>query len=135
MAKFKGNAPVLDEPSAQAAGGPAGKGGERENLVGRIQRAWRETLGAYATDEGETKNLLHRLVDFGTLSRDEAGRAFAKMRSCIEENRRELDRRVEESLKTAVARLTIPSPAEIERLKARVAELEARVREVEEAEA
>lgn len=119
------------EAEASTVEGDPEEGGEGRGLVGRIQRAWRDTMGAYATDEGETKNLLRRLVDFGALSKDEAGRALFDMRERIDDNRRELDRRVEESIRHTVARWTIPSPAEIKRLKDRVAELEERIRRVE----
>jgi polyhydroxyalkanoate synthesis regulator phasin len=102
-----------------------------ETFASRVQRAWKESVGTYATDEGQTRNLLQRLVEFGSLSQKEAKDAFADMQHRIKENRRELDRRVDESLKRATARLTIPSPSEIEDLRARVDELEERVKDAE----
>lgn len=102
-----------------------------DSIAARVQRAWRASVGTYATDEGETKNLLQRLVEFGTLSQKEAKDALHDMKSRIEENRRELDKRVDESLKRATARLTLPSPSDIEKLRARVADLEKRVAEAE----
>lgn len=98
-----------------------------ETFAHRVQRAWKASVGTYATDEGETRNLLERLVEFGSLSQREAKDALGDMKSRIEENRRELDRRVDESLKNATARLTIPSPDDIDALRLRVNELEARV--------
>jgi polyhydroxyalkanoate synthesis regulator phasin len=105
--------------------------GVESNLVQRIQRAWRETVGNYATEELPTKNLVQRLVDFGELSRDEAAHVLVGFKSRIEENRKELDRRVDESLKRATSRFTVPSPAELEQMRAQVRELEERLADVE----
>lgn len=106
-----------------------------EGFAHRIQHAWQQTVGNYATDVGVTKNLFARLADFGALSRDEAVNLLDEVKARIEENRRELDHRVEESIKRATSRMTIPSPADIKALQARVEELEQRVREVEGGEA
>lgn len=97
----------------------------------RFTRAWRDTVGAYATDEGETRNLLGRLVDFGALSKEEASRAFLQMRERIDENRRVLDRRVDETLEHSMARLPFPTPGELQKLRDRVRELEARIDQLE----
>lgn len=105
--------------------------GEESNLVHRIQRAWRETVGTYATEEGPTRNLVQRLVEFGELSREEAAHVLVGFKKRIEENRRELDRRVDESLKRATSRFTLPSPAELEQMQQRVSELEERLDDVE----
>lgn len=114
---------------------PTEEGGEdRAGFVARIQRAWRETVGTYATEEGATRNLVARLVDFGALSRDESANVLVEFKKRIEQNRKELDRRVDESIKRATERLTIPTPAEIEKLRERVNALEARVKSVESAE-
>jgi poly(hydroxyalkanoate) granule-associated protein len=123
---------VADDETTDSEQGEEASSEEREGgLVGRVQRAWKASVGTYATDEGETRNLLQRLVEFGHLSQKEAKDALGEMRDRIEENRRELDRRVDESLKTATARLTIPSHAEIERLQAKVDELESKLSEME----
>lgn len=125
---------MVDDTRDDAEGETSGENDElddEETFASRVQRAWRASVGTYATDEGETRNLLQRLVEFGSLSQKEAKEALADMRSRIEENRKELDKRVDESLKRATARLTVPSPAEIEQLRARVDELEERVKDAE----
>ncbi len=113
--------------SASAPAASAGDDDDRAGFVQRLQRAWRETVGTYATEEGITRNLMQRLVDFGALSRDESANVLVDFKKRIEQNRKELDRRVDESIKRATDRLTIPSPADLEKLRARVAELEQRV--------
>jgi polyhydroxyalkanoate synthesis regulator phasin len=119
------------EDSAENSEGSPDVDDDREGFVGRIQHAWQQTIGNYATDDGETKNLFSRLADFGALSRDEAVGLLDDVKARIEENRRELDERVEESIKRATSRMTIPSPGEIEALQARVDELESQVSKLE----
>lgn len=115
----QGSAPAPDHAS------------DRSTFVRRIQDAWKDTVGTYATDDGETRNLFMRLVDFGALSRDEATRLLAEAKTGIDENRRELDQRVEASLKSTLKALTIPSSAEIAELEAVIAKLEAKLAELE----
>ena len=116
-----------DESNAPEREGAGEDCDDRAGFVARIQRAWRETVGAYATEEGATRNLVQRLVDFGAVSRDESANMLVDFKKRIDQNRKELDRRVDESIKRATERLTIPTPAELEKLRARVAELEKRV--------
>jgi polyhydroxyalkanoate synthesis regulator phasin len=116
--------------AAAAADEPAGTN-EDSGWSNRFTKAWRDTVGAYATDEGETRNLLGRLVDFGALSKDEAGRAFLQMRERIDENRRVLDRRVDETLEQTISKLPFPTPGELQKLRDRVKELESRLDQLE----
>ena len=76
---------------------------EGAGFVKRLREAWLKTVGNYATDEGETHSLLQRLVGFGTLSAEEAKKVLADARHKIEENRKELDLRVDESIRRAVS--------------------------------
>lgn len=98
-------------------------------LPKRLREAWMKTVGHYATDEKGTASLLQRLVDFGQLSADEARKVLADARTKIEENRGELDKRVDESLKKAVDRFS--EAKELKKLEERVQELEARLQELE----
>lgn len=116
-----GAAAAADEPATS----------EDAGWSNRFTKAWRDTVGAYATEEGETRNLLGRLVDFGALSKDEAGRAFLQMRDRIDENRRVLDRRVDETLENTISKLPFPTPGELQKLRDRVKELESRLDQLE----
>ena len=104
---------------------------ERAGFVERIKDAWRDTVGTYATSEAETKNLFGRLVDFGTLSKDEAMKILSEVGGRIEENRKELDKRVDESIHRATTLFAIPSPADVKALEAQVDTLERRIAELE----
>lgn len=109
-----------------------GTGTERdagEPLSRRLRDAWMKTVGAYATDEKGTQGLLQRLVEFGALSAEEAKKVLGEARGKIDHNRMELDARVDESIKKAVERFG--EFREAKRLEERIAELEARLRELE----
>lgn len=109
----------------------SGEAEDRSTFVRRIQEAWRDTVGTYATDDGETRNLFMRLVDFGALSREEATRLISEAKTSIDENRQELDHRVDESLKATLKALTIPSSAEIAELETTIEVLEKKLAELE----
>lgn len=110
---------MTDAPDSQA----------QEPLSRRLREAWMKTVGTYATDEKGTQSLLQRLVDFGALSAEEAKKVLGEARHKIDTNRSELDARVDESIKRAFERFS--EFREAKRLEERIAELEARLRELE----
>lgn len=107
------------------------KAEDRSSFLGRLQSAWRDTVGNYATDEGATRNLFHRLADFGNITGEEARRLITDTQGRIEQNKKELEQRVEESLKRATSHLTPPSADEIDELERKVAEIESRIAALE----
>jgi polyhydroxyalkanoate synthesis regulator phasin len=105
---------------------------ENEPLAKRFQNVWHKTVGNYATDEKGTQSLLQRLVDFGQLSAEEAKKVLVEAQKKIDDNKRELDRRVDESIKGAVERLTEGSSArEVKKLEERLSDLEKKLAELE----
>ena len=104
---------------------------DRRPFLGRVREGWKKTVGHYATDEGETKNLLARLVDFGHLSKEEASKVLVDLRTKIDDNRRELDARVDESVRRATAKLRVNSRGELEDLSNKLHTLEERMAKLE----
>ncbi len=98
-----------------------------ESLGRRLREAWHRTVGTWATDEKGTASLVSRLVGFGTLSSDEAKRVLADAKKRVEENKSELDRRVDDSLQKASA-LFGGEQREVKKLEERLTELEARLK-------
>jgi polyhydroxyalkanoate synthesis regulator phasin len=121
-----------DEP--EQADAPAADEGQ-ERVARRLKEAWMKTVGAYATDERGAQSLFARLVGFGTLSAEEAKKVVAEARHRIEQNRRDLDARVDESIKRTVGRLVDPNSAELMKLRARLEEMEGRVKQLEQEDA
>jgi poly(hydroxyalkanoate) granule-associated protein len=117
------------EDSSEAE--PAGATDDRSTFLGRVQSAWRQTVGTYATDEGETRNLFGRLVDFGNITGEEAKKLLNETQGRIEQNRKELEDRVDASLKRAVPRLSVPSADEIDDLNRKVDDIEKRIAALE----
>ena len=106
---------------------PADSAKPDETLPRRLREAWLRTVGTWATDDKGTASLLSRLVDFGTLSTEEAKRVLLDARKRIDENKRELDRRVDDSVQKAVTFFS-SEQKELKRLEDRMAELEARLK-------
>lgn len=100
-----------------------------EPLSRRLRDAWMKTVGAYATEEKGTQSLLQRLVEFGALSAEEAKKVLTDARGKIDHNKVELDRRVDESIKGALERFG--ELREARKLEERIAELEARLQDLE----
>jgi|GEM_PF-1094390 len=120
---------VDDSQGAEAADSDAQE--TRDSFLGRVGSAWRDTVGAYATDEGETENLFKRLVSFGTLTTEEAKSLFVSVKDKIEDNRRELDDRIEDSIRRTVELFSIPSPADLSEASARLDAINKRLEQLE----
>lgn len=130
------NKPPSDDPQVAESGaaGPddaAAVGEDRSGFLGRVQSAWHQTVGEYATEEAHARNLFQRLVEFGNITGEEAKKLLADTNGRIEENRNELENRVEESFKRATARWTVPSPDEVEDLEKKIESLEQRIQSLE----
>lgn len=98
----------------------------REHLGVRLREAWHKTVGTWATDEKGTTSLVRRLVEFRTLSAEEAKRVLADAKKRVDENRAEVDRRVDESLHKASTFFS-SEQKEVRRLEERITKLEARL--------
>ncbi len=98
-----------------------------ERLGRRLREAWHKTVGTWATDEKSTASLVARLVEFRTLSTEEARRVLADAKKRVAENRAELDRRVDDSFSRASA-FFFSEQKELRKLEERVVQLEARLK-------
>jgi len=102
------------------------------DLPSRLKEMWGRTVGNYATDERGTQSLLDRLVEFGHLTADEAKKVLGDARARIEENKGELDKRVDASIKATFERFTDGKEGrELKKLEERLNELEAKVKELD----
>ena len=101
-------------------------------FLGRLREAWKLSVGEFAVEEGETRTLLGRLEALGTVTRDEAKQVLAYAKKNIDKNRLELEKRVEESVKSATSRLIIPTDEEIRAIRQRIIAAEKRIISLEE---
>lgn len=102
-------------------------GGEHKRTKVRLQEAWQSTLGKFATAEEGSRDLIHRLVEWGKLTGEEGRTLLTDWRRSIEHNRRELERRVEKTVHRSVARFALPSQQDLQDLIQQVDDLEKRV--------
>lgn len=100
---------------------------DKDGLGRRLREAWHKTVGTWATDEKGTASLVGRLVEFRTLSAEEARRVLTDAKKRVDENRAELDRRVDDSLHKATSFFS-SEQKEVRKLEDRVAQLEARLK-------
>lgn len=99
----------------------------KDTLGKRLTEAWHKTVGAWTTDEKTTASLVGRLVEFRALSADEARRVLQDAKKRVDENRAELDRRVDESWHRASSFFT-SEQKELRRLEEKLDKLEGRVK-------
>ncbi len=91
---------MTDTPTPPVAPPPASPA-PNEQFGRRLREAWHKTVGAWVTDDKGTAGLVQRLSAFGALSSDEARRVIAEAKKRADDNKAELDRRVDESLQRA----------------------------------
>jgi polyhydroxyalkanoate synthesis regulator phasin len=98
---------------------------DKDTLGRRLSEAWHKTVGTWATDDKTTASLVSRLVEFRTLSTEEAKKVLSDAKKRVEENRAELDRRVDESWHRAAGFFTTEQK-ELKKLEERLGQLETR---------
>ncbi len=118
-------------PTAAAPVEDAGEDAGEDGIARRLKDAWMKTLGAYATDEKGAASLFHRLVGFGALSAEEAKKVVAETRAKIEQNKKDLDAQIDQSIQSTVGRFVDPAATELRRLADRLAQMESRVKKLE----
>ncbi len=117
----------MTEPTEATVTSASATVDDKDGLGRRLREAWHKTVGTWATDEKGTASLVGRLVEFRTLSTEEAKRVLTDAKNRVDENRAELDRRVDDSLHKATAFFS-SEQKEVRKLEDRVAQLEARLK-------
>lgn len=118
----------MTDPQTTPAASPSSDAPAAHEQRGhRLREAWHKTVGTWATDDKGTAGLVQRLVAFGTLSSEEARRVLAEAKKRADENKAELDRRVDESLHRAATFFT-REQKEMKKLEDRLASLEERLK-------
>lgn len=111
--------PERDRPSSEQRGTRA-----------RLHEAWESTLGRFATAEDGSRTLVDRLVGWGKLTADDGRALLQDWRSAIEDNRRQLEQRVDAAVHSSLARFRLPSKRQLQALDNKVADLEERLRQL-----
>ena len=110
---------------------PSESGGEKESskLNETVHDAWMSVLGVYQNAEHEVHRATSRLLEaFGTAT-GESANLGAEIISRVRKNREELERKVDEGVRAAVARARSPIDEEIALLKSRIEKLQTKLDE------
>ncbi len=125
-------------PEVASDGGPVGESaGERAagaaapRLPEWLEGAWAAAHGLAEDAEVEVQRLFSRLSEWTDAPRTEAERRLDEVRLRFADNRRQLERRLEEGVRAYLSRLRFPSREELAALNAHLDGLEARVGELE----
>jgi polyhydroxyalkanoate synthesis regulator phasin len=100
---------------------------DRRTVAEFFQQAWGQALVAVTGAEEEVSRVLGRLQVRAGWSPEEARRAVQQFTERLATQRRELERRADESVKAAVVRWRVPKRDEVAQLQARLDGLTRRV--------
>ncbi len=107
---------------------------DKASILEVVREGWNETLGKIAVTreaaESAVKGTVSRLVELGKLTQDEARNFTNELRSSIDKNRQELERRIDESVREAMAAVRFPKREELDTLRERIGQLEKMIDEL-----
>lgn len=96
------------------------QGSPKRPVVEQFEKLWSQALLAVSTAEDEAGKLVHKVSDFAGWSQDEARRHIREFSERLVTQRRDLEKSVEESVKRALAGLTLPRREDIAAFEARL---------------
>jgi hypothetical protein len=107
--------------------------GDAKNLQQTVREAWLSVLGVFTTAEAELGRATARFFESLGVPADSSGHHHlaAELIARMKRNRDELERRVDEGVKAAVARVRAPLDKELAALKARLESLTTRIEELQ----
>jgi len=100
---------------------------DRRTVPEFFQQVWSQALVAVTGAEDEVAKLVGRLQGVAGWSQDEARRQVQHFTERLAAQRKELERRAEESVKASMAKLKVPRRDELAQLNARLDALARRV--------
>jgi polyhydroxyalkanoate synthesis regulator phasin len=110
------------------------KATDKATILDVVREGWNETLGKIAITreaaESAVKGTVSRLVELGKLTQEEAKNFTNELRLTIDKNRQELERRIDESVREAMAAVRFPKKEELDTLRERIGQLEKMIDEL-----
>jgi polyhydroxyalkanoate synthesis regulator phasin len=110
------------------------KSNDKATILDVVREGWNETLGKIAITreaaESAVKGTVSRLVELGKLTQEEAKNFTNELRLTIDKNRQELERRIDESVREAMAAVRFPKKEELDTLRERIGQLEKMIDEL-----
>jgi polyhydroxyalkanoate synthesis regulator phasin len=96
-------------------------------LQERFKEAWSQALAGVNAAEAEAEKVLGRLADAAGFSPDDVRRHAREFGERLVQQRREIERALDDAVKRAVAGFRLPSRDEVQALQRRVEEVAARL--------
>lgn len=118
-------------------GSDVGKGktmNERRSLSGQLEKAWGQALLAVSAVEEEASCWVHRWAEAAGWSPDDARRQAAEWTERLAGQRRDLERFMDEGVRKAMSRLSLPKREEVQLLEQRLGSLSSRIERLQEEE-
>ena len=101
---------------------------EKPSLLEVVREGFMKTLGKITMTreaaEEAVQRTVNRLVELGKLTQDEAKNFTNELRTTIDKNRAELEKKIDDSVSQAMHAVRFPKKEEIDTLRERVANLE-----------
>ena len=97
------------------------------DLQERFKEAWSQALAGVNAAEAEAEKVLGRLADAAGFSPEDVRRHARDFGERLTQQRREIERALDDAVKRAVAGFKLPSRDEVQALQRRVEEVAARV--------
>jgi polyhydroxyalkanoate synthesis regulator phasin len=97
------------------------------DLNEKFKEAWSQALVGLNAAESEAEKVLGRLADAAGLSQDDVKRHAREFGERLTQQRREVERAIEDGARRAAARFKVPSREEVDALKRRLDELAGRL--------
>ncbi len=100
-----------------------------ENVPPLLREAWLSILGVFTQAEAEVSKATNKLFESLGVPADEKGEHHlaAEFMARVKKNREDIERRIDEGVKAAVARVRAPIDKEIATIKSRVEKLQAKL--------
>ena len=96
-------------------------------LVEAFERAWSQALTAVSNVEDEAQKVAQKIGDVAGWSQDEVKKHFREFTERLANQRKDLERNVDDAVRRTVARLKIPKREELAQLEARLDQIAQRV--------
>ncbi len=110
---------MTDDPNAKDP-----KDKDSKSIPQSLRDAWLSVLGVFTTAEAEVNKRIHEA--FGV---PEGAQFGAELMARVRKNREEFERRVDEGVKSAIAKVRAPIDKELATMKSRVERIQARIEE------
>ena len=98
-----------------------------------VKEAWLSVLGVFTTAEAEVQKATNKLLESMGIPADENGERHlaTELVARMKKNRDDIERRIDEGVKVAVAKVRAPIDKEIATVKSRLEQLQSRFEELQ----